>query len=95
MHEPSSSHKRSPVLGPYELLVRKSHALMSVAARYYDVGQLAGEQAKAVLVESKRPADLPDRSVETYAYVIYMATARKLKMFPSVAILQFVDTVNK
>lgn len=84
-----------PVLSPYEHLVRKSHALMSVAARYYDVGQLAGEQAKAILVDGKSPADLPVRSVANYAYLINMGTARKLKMFPSVAILQFAETVNK
>ena len=42
-----------PVLSPYEKLVRKSKALMSVAARYYDVGQLAGQQAKAILAEGK------------------------------------------
>src|SRR3546814_7064898 len=35
-----------PVLSPYEELVRESRALMSVAARYYDVGRLAGEQAE-------------------------------------------------
>src|SRR3546814_537122 len=34
-----------PVLSPYEELVRESRALMSVAARYYDVGRLAGEQS--------------------------------------------------
>src|SRR3546814_19444252 len=30
-----------PVLSPYEELVRESRALMSVAARYYDVGRIA------------------------------------------------------
>lgn len=84
-----------PVLSPYEHLVRKSDALLSVAARYYDVGQLAGEQAKAILIDRKTPGDLPVRSVANYAYTINMSTARKLKLFPSVKILQFAETVNE
>ena len=84
-----------PVLSPYEHLVRKSAALMSIAARYYDVGQIAGEQAKAILIDRKFPGDLPVRSVANYAYVINMKTARELKMFPSVQILQYAETVNQ
>ena len=83
-----------PVLSPYEHLVRKSDALLSVAARYYDVGQLAGEQAKAILINRKSPGDLPIRSVANFAYTINMKTARKLKLFPSVKILQYAETVN-
>ena len=35
-----------PVLSPYEELVTESQALMSVAARYHDVGLLAGTFAQ-------------------------------------------------
>src|SRR5699024_4424803 len=40
-----------PLLSPYEEMVRESQALLSVAARYYDIGQLAGKQAEKILVE--------------------------------------------
>jgi len=83
-----------PVLSPYEHLVHKSNALMSVAARYYDVGQLAGKQAEAILIKGNSPGELPVRAVTNFAYVINMGTARKLKLFPSVEILQFAETVN-
>jgi putative ABC transport system substrate-binding protein len=84
-----------PVFSPYEHLVRNSQALMSVAAHYYDVGQLVGEQVKAILLDKKSPGQLPIRAVANYAYVINMATARKLNMYPSVDILQFAEIVNK
>jgi len=83
-----------PVLSPYERLVRNSQALMSIAARYQDVGALAGRQAKSILVEGKKPGDLPILSVDRYAYVVNMGVARKLNMFPSVEILQIAEIVE-
>ena len=83
-----------PVLSPYERLVRNSHALLSIAARYEDVGALAGRQAESILVGGKKPGDLPVLSVDQYAYVVNMTTAKKLNMFPSVEILQIAETVE-
>jgi putative ABC transport system substrate-binding protein len=83
-----------PVLSPYERLVRNSHALLSIAARYEDVGALAGRQAESILIDHKKPGDLPVLSVDQYAYVVNMTTAKKLKMFPSVEILQIAETVE-
>jgi putative ABC transport system substrate-binding protein len=83
-----------PVLSPYERLVRNSHALLSIAARYQDVGALAGRQAESILIDQVKPGDLPVLSVDQYAYVVNMTTAKKLKMFPSVEILQIAETVE-
>ena len=65
-----------------------------IAARYQDVGKLAGRQVKLILIDGKKPGDLPILSVDRYAYVVNMTTARKLNMFPSVEILQFAETVE-
>jgi putative ABC transport system substrate-binding protein len=83
-----------PVLSPYERLVRDSQALLSIAARYEDIGVLAGRQAESILIGQKKPGDLPVLSVDQYAYVVNMTTAKKLKMFPSVEILQIAETVE-
>jgi len=83
-----------PVISPYERLVRDSHALLSIAARYEDVGALAGRQAESILIGGKKPGDLPVLSVDQYAYVVNMTTAKKLNMFPSVEILQIAETVE-
>jgi len=83
-----------PVLSPYERLVRNSHALLSIAARYEDVGMIAGRQAKSILIDGKKPGDLPVLSVDKYAYVVNMTTAKKLNLFPSVEILQIAETVE-
>lgn len=83
-----------PVLSPYESLVREADALMSVSARYYQVGGLAGRMTEQILKEGKMPGDLPVARMTEFAYVVNMAVARKLSLFPSVEILQFAETVN-
>jgi putative ABC transport system substrate-binding protein len=83
-----------PVLSPYERMVRNSHALLSVAARYYDIGRLAGEQARKILVDGALPGDLPVVRMTDFAYVVNMTVARKLNLFPSVEILQVAETVQ-
>lgn len=83
-----------PVLNPYERLVRDSRALFSIAASYYDVGRLAGEQARKILVDGLVPGDIPVARMTKFAYVVNMDVARELNLFPPVEILQFAETVQ-
>ena len=83
-----------PVLSPYESLVHASQALMSVASRYYQVGRLAGEQAKRILVDGATPGDLPVLQMTDFAIVINMGVAKKLGRFPPIDLLQVAETVN-
>src|SRR3546814_19058962 len=45
---------------------------MSVAARYYDVGRLAGEQAEKILVDGISAGELPVAQMTNFAIVINM-----------------------
>jgi putative ABC transport system substrate-binding protein len=83
-----------PILSPYENMVRESQALISVAARYYDVGRLAGQQAEKILVGKIVPGDLPVLRMTNFAVVINMTVAKKLKLFPPLTLLQVAETVN-
>lgn len=83
-----------PVLSPYEHLVTNSQALMSVAARDYDVGKLAGEQVARILTSSAKPGDMPVVAVEKFAYLVNMKVAKKLNLLPPVEFLQFVEKVE-
>jgi ABC-type uncharacterized transport system substrate-binding protein len=83
-----------PVLSPYEELVRESQALISVSARYYDVGRLAGEQAERILVGAVAPGDLPVARMTNFAVVINMDVAKRLKLFPPLDLLQVAETVD-
>jgi putative ABC transport system substrate-binding protein len=83
-----------PVLSPYERLVRDSQALISVAARYFDVGRLAATQAEKILVGGATPGDLPVARMTDFAFVINMSVAKKLELFPPLELLQIAETVN-
>ncbi|MDW4551257.1 ABC transporter substrate-binding protein [Defluviimonas sp. D31] len=83
-----------PVLSPYEELVRENHALVSIAARAYDVGRVAAEQALRILRDGATPGDLPIERVTDFAYVVNMDVARQLNIFPPVEMLQVAETIN-
>lgn len=82
------------VVSPYEELVREHQALLSIAARLEDVGQLAAEQALKILRDGAKPGDLPIVQATDFAYVVNMGVARKLGRFPPFAFLQVAETVN-
>ncbi|MBR9873523.1 ABC transporter substrate-binding protein [Vibrio sp. J1-1] len=90
----SAMNRGMPVLSPYHNTVTNSHALLSVAAKYEDIGQLAAEQALLILKEGKIPGTIPVRSVSQYTYLINMSVARRLNLYPSVEILQFAHLIN-
>lgn len=83
-----------PILSPYEELVRENHALVSIAARAYDVGRVAAEQVLRILRDGETPGDLPIAKVTDFAYVVNMDVARKLDLFPPIEILQIAETIN-
>ena len=85
---------RIPVLSPYERLVKNSQALISIAARYYDVGRLAGMQAEKILVDGVIPGELAVARMTDFAFVINMTVAKELDMFPPIELLQSAETVN-
>ncbi|NVJ93821.1 MAG: ABC transporter substrate-binding protein, partial [Methylocystaceae bacterium] len=87
--------QKIPVAAGSEIFVRKSKALLAVANRYYNIGQLAGLQAEQVLFKGKKPIDVEVRSLSRYSFVVNMDTARKLELYPPIQLLRFADLVNK
>jgi putative ABC transport system substrate-binding protein len=83
-----------PVLSPYALHVTDSQALLSVAARDYEIGRLAATQAEKILSGGATPGDLAVARMTNFTFVINMDVARKLKLFPPLDLLQIAETVN-
>lgn len=83
------------IVSPYESLVRDESALLSIAARYYDVGKLAADQALAILRDGATPGDLPIVQASEFAYVVNMEVARKLDRIPPFSFLQVAEIVSK
>ena len=83
------------VVSPYEDLVRNHRALLSVAARYEDVGRLAADQAIKIMQDGATPGDLPIAMATDFAYVINIDVAKELDRFPPFAFLQIAETVGQ
>lgn len=83
-----------PLLSPYEEMVRSGEALISVAARYHDVGRLAAQQALRILRDGASAGELPVARVTGFAVVINLGVARALGRFPPIGLLQVAETVN-
>jgi len=83
-----------PVLSPYEAMVRDGNALVSVAARYYDVGRLAGQQAERILSQGAIPGDLPVARMTDFAVLVNLSMAKQLKLSPPISLLQIAETVK-
>ncbi|RTZ41472.1 ABC transporter substrate-binding protein [Candidimonas sp. SYP-B2681] len=83
-----------PVLSPYENLVTEADGLLAISARYYAVGELAARQARRILVDEVNPGELPVLAMTQFAFVINMKSARQLKLFPALELLQIAETVN-
>ena len=83
-----------PVLSPYEDMVRDGAALISVAARYYDVGRLAGEQAEKILFDHISPGDLPVLRMNDFAVTINMSVARAIGAYPPMGLVQIAEIID-
>lgn len=83
------------IVSPYESLVRNEQALLSVAARYEDVGRLAADQAIKILRDGATPGDLPIVRAADFAYVVNIDVAKTLGRFPPFAFLQIAETVGQ
>jgi putative ABC transport system substrate-binding protein len=83
-----------PVLSPYEQMVHEGSALISVAARYYDVGRLAGQQAQAILFEGVQPGELSVLRMTQFAVTLNLGVAKGIGVFPPFSLLQIAETVE-
>ncbi len=83
-----------PILSPYEELVREEQALFSIAARAADVGRMAAAQVLKILRDGQTPGDIPIARIEDFAYVVNMAVAQKLNIFPPVDLLRVAEIVR-
>ena len=82
------------IVSPYESLVREKQALLSIAARYRDIGKLAADQALEILRDGATPGDLPVVRATDFAYVVNMDVAQKLDRIPPFAFLQVAEAVS-
>ncbi len=83
-----------PLISPYEEAAREGDALISVAADYYEVGRLAGQQVEKIIVGGTRPGDLPVARMTDFAITVNLSMAWDIGIFPPVGLLQIAEVVE-
>ncbi len=84
-----------PTLAAGEGPVRDAHALMGVVNRYRVVGQLTAQKAHKILLGEGDPATMPIQAPPEFAIVINMAAARRLALYPPMALLRMAEVVKE
>lgn len=75
--------------------VRDSGALMGLVSRYYNAGKFAGFKAWEILVDHRRPRDIPVEGLKRFTVVVNMDTAHQLNFYPPVTLLSLAEVVEK
>jgi len=83
-----------PVAAGTEVPVTKAGGLMAIASRYYNVGHLAADQARRVLVNKEPPEKIRIRRLRRFSFIINMETAHKLKLYPPMKILHYAEVIK-
>lgn len=83
-----------PVAAGTEVPVTKAGGLMAIASRYYNVGQLAADQARRILVNKQVPGEMRIRRLRRFSFIINMETAHKLKLYPPMEILRYAEVIK-
>ena len=83
-----------PVAAGTEVPVTNGGALMAIASRYYNVGHLAADQARRVLVDNDAPEKIRIRRLRHFSFIINMETAHRLKLYPPMEILRYAEVIK-
>lgn len=83
-----------PTFGAAEVFIREAPGLVGLVSRYYNVGQYCGYKAREILVGRKHPKDIPFDTLKRFSYIVNKSTAHKLKYYPPLSIINFLEVVE-
>ncbi|MCP5109015.1 MAG: hypothetical protein GY950_36870 [bacterium] len=84
---------RIPTYSDTEEPIRESGALMGLVCRYYEMGEIAGKKAEQILVEKKRPLEVPIYKLSKYIFLFNKKTAGLIGFPLTEEVLKIADEV--
>lgn len=82
-----------PGFSAVELLQRE--ALISLVSRYYSLGQLTAYKAEQILLGGVDPASIPVETLQRFALIINMPLARRMRLYPPLAMLNYANILTE
>ncbi|ADH89482.1 protein of unknown function DUF534 [Ancylobacter novellus DSM 506] len=83
-----------PVAAAGEVPVVESDALLGLVSRYYTVGQLTGTRAEQILVEGRKPEDIPVEALSRFSLIVNMQVAHKLALYPPLLLMNAIEVIK-
>ena len=90
---PAATDLGLPTFASTEQLMQAG-ALSGLVSRYYNVGQFTAFKAEQILVERKKPADIPVETLKRFSYQIRMPVAHKLKLPPPLGMFNYAELIS-
>ena len=83
-----------PTFSAVQAPLRNSRAMFGLVTDYHTLGRLTALQAERILVEERRPEELPVARLARYKLWINMDVARDLEMYPPMGMIAVADFKN-
>ena len=81
-----------PAFGAVELAVDRGGVVFGLVSSYKSVGELAAKKSIAILSGRATAAQIPAEQLKRFSLIVNMDIARKLQIYPPVALLNYAVT---
>jgi len=85
---------RLPTFTATELEIRHGNAMIGLISRYYNLGRFTGYKIEQILIEGKRPRDIPIETLARFTYAVKMPVARQLQLYPPMELLNYAEIIE-
>jgi putative ABC transport system substrate-binding protein len=82
---------RIPVISATEGPIRDDAALVGLVSNYYNAGAFAAHKAEQILVGKRPVGELPIETLQRFALVVNMSTARQLGIYPPLDLIRIAE----
>lgn len=83
-----------PAFTATELELRDGEAMFGLVSRYETVGRFTAAKVRDILVNGKRPDEIPVETLERFAYLIRLGVARQLGLYPPLPLLRYAEVIE-
>lgn len=87
---PAAHEAGLPTFASTEQLM-EAGALAGLVSRYYSIGQFTAYKAEQILVQKKRPQDVPVETLTRYSFQVRMKAARELRLEPPLPMFNYAE----
>ncbi|MDO8300708.1 ABC transporter substrate-binding protein [Lacisediminimonas sp.] len=77
-----------------EVMLRDGRALFGLVSGYENLGRLTAYKAEQILVQKKRPQDIPIETLARFSYIVNMSVATQLDAHPPLKVVNFAEIIR-